>query len=481
MTVEATMTIGGKPVANDEWVNVYNPAHLDNLVGRYPNGDRHHAAAAVQAAADALPAWRATPVEDRAALLMQAGQVIAQHSNDWAPLLTAENGKTLMESGIDFQIAMLGLGYFAGHPEWLADDVRDDDRRRLTIRKQPMGVCAAIIPWNFPPTLASTKIGPALMAGNTMIIKVPEFAPLATLEFLSAVAAVFPPGVLNAVSGFGPEVGGALVKDPRVRKVTFTGSTATGKVVMADAAGHLARVTLELGGNDAALVLDDADVSEEMIRRIVTGAFSATGQICFAIKRLYVHDSRYEELVAGLRAAVDQFVVGDGMRPEVTMGPFNNERQYKKVNELLSETQNAGYDVVQLGSYAEGTDVDGGYFMLPHLVLDPPDEATIVTCEQMGPILPIMKSSDVDDAVARANDSVYGLASSVWSSDIDRAFEVGDRLEAGTTFVNGHSLFTIEADGPFGGFKESGIGYEFGGPVGLGQYVQLKTITDNHL
>jgi aldehyde dehydrogenase len=481
MTVEAMMTIAGKPVASDAWTDVRNPAHLGTLVGRYPNGTVEHARAAVKAAADALPAWRAISPSDRAALLMQAAGAVAQQAGEWAPLLTAENGKTLAESAVDFQIAMLGLTYFAGHPEWLDDQVLDDDRRRLTIQKQPVGVCVAIIPWNFPPTLASTKIGPALMAGNTMVIKVPEFAPLATMEFLAAVAAVFPPGVLNVVSGYGPEVGSALVQDDRVRKVTFTGSTAVGRLVMADAAGHLARVTLELGGNDAALVLDDATIDEEMIGRIVTGAFSATGQICFAIKRLYVHESRYDELTEGLRAAVDKIVVGDGAHEGVTMGPFNNERQCTRVRELLAETQAAGHDVVELGSYAEGTDVDDGYFMLPHLVLDPPDSSAIVACEQMGPILPILRFGDVDDAVARANDSIYGLASSVWSSDLDRAFEVGARLEAGTTFVNGHSLFTIEPQGPFGGFKQSGIGYEFGDEVGLGQYVQLKSITDNHL
>ena len=215
----------------------------------------------------------------------------------------------------------------------------EDERGRLVVRRQPLGVCVGIVPWNFPLIVGSLKIGPALLAGNTMIVKVPEFGPLATLEALSEMAALLPPGVLNVVSGFGPEVGRALVTHPKVRKVAFTGSTETGRQVMADAAGHLARLSLELGGNDAAVLLDDVDLSDQAIERLVTGAFMHTGQICIDIKRIYVHESRYDELVDKLRAAVDQIVVGDGTRPEVTMGPINNSRQYDKVTKLLAETK----------------------------------------------------------------------------------------------------------------------------------------------
>lgn len=481
MPIEPTMTIGGKPATSDDWIDVHNPADLKTIVGRYPNGSAAHAASAVSAAIDAFPPWRDTPPAERGALLMQAAEVAAARTHELAPVLTAENGKTLMESFIDFGIAAMTLSYYGAHPEWLEDKVLDTENRRLRVQKQPFGVCAAIIPWNFPVALACAKVGPALIAGNSVVVKVPEFAPLATLECLGAVAAVFPPGVLNVVSGFGPQVGSALVKDARVRKVAFVGSAETGKVVMADAASHLASVTLELGGNDAALVLDDADLDERAIRRLASGAFADAGQICFAVKRLFVHESRYEELVSKLRAAIDQIVVGDGSGPEVTMGPLNNERQFEKVMELLSATKEAGLDVVELGTYAEGTDPAGGYFMLPHLVLDPPDDATVVSCEQMGPILPIMKFADVEEALRRANDTPYGLASSVWSRDLDKAFAIGARLEAGATWVNSHNLGSMDIDGPFGGYKESGVGQEFGGEAGLGAYTQYKTINDNCL
>lgn len=478
MTIDIPMLIGGKPVTTADWTDVPNPAHTGTVVGRFPTGTPAQVDRAVQAAKDAFPEWRATPAADRAALLMQAGTMLGERFMEWVPLLTQENGKILAESGMDFMMAAGSYQGWGTHADWLDDEVVTEGRR-LVIRKEPLGVCAGIVPWNFPQVIGSVKIATALLAGNTMVVKVPEFGPLAMLQSLTEFASFFPPGVLNLVTGFGPDVGRALVRHPDVRKVAFTGSSATGKQVMADAAEHLARITLELGGNDAALVLDDAEITDDVIGRLVAGVFTHTGQICFAIKRLYVHDSKYDQVVEGLRAAVGAFVVGDGMDPSVTMGPIQNARQYEKVGGLLAETTSK-YDTVELGGYAEGTDVSEGYYLLPHLVLDPPDDATIVSCEQMGPILPIMRFSTDDEAVARANDSSYGLASSVWSTDEDRAFSVGARLEAGTTFVNSHSLFSVDLDAPFGGVKESGMGYN-GTRAGLSGYVQLHAITNNFM
>ena len=476
MGVEAHMTIGGKPVTADDWVSVPNPAHLTTEVGRYPAGTVEHAEMAIAAASAAFPQWRATPVEERAALLVKAGALLAEPPEEWVQLLTAENGKPLGESMLDISMGGHAMVTYGSHPEWTADRVIDDDQGRMMIRRQPLGVCVGIVPWNSPMILSSLKVGPALLTGNTLVIKVPEFGPLTTLRALSEIASLLPPGVLNVVAGFGPEVGRALVTHPKVRKVAFTGSTETGRNIMAAASGHLARLTLELGGNDAAVLLDDVDLSDATIERLVAGTFLDAGQICIDIKRLYVHESRYDELIDKLRFAVDQIVVGDGTRPEVTMGPINNSRQYDKVTKLLAETKEAGPECLQLGSYAEGTVVEDGYFMLPHLVLNPPEDLPIVATEQMSPILPIMKFSSDDEAVGRANGTEYGLGASVWSADQERALAIADRMEAGMTFINGHSLPALHPATPAGGTKQSGCGYEISAEAIEG-YTQLQSIT----
>lgn len=474
------MIIDGKPVSGADWVDVKNPARLSETVGRYPNGRAEDAERAVSAAEEALPSWRATPVAERAALLGEAGNVLLGRAQELAPLLTQENGKVVAQSHLDIYIAGAVLQYYAAHPEWMDDKVIEDSRGRLIIRRDPIGVCAGIVPWNYPVVLSAMKIAPALLAGNTAVIKGPEIAPLAMMEALQSAAALFPPGVLNILSGSGPEVGRALVQNPRVRKVAFTGSTFTGRAVMADAAPTLKRVTLELGGNDAALVLDDAALDDQAIERISTGAFTASGQICYAIKRVLVHRSRYDELVEKLSANLSQFVVGDGLREDVTMGPLNNEKQYNFVKSLIDQSRKDGLDIKEFGSLASGTNAEDGYFILPHLVLDPSDDNSVVSCEQFGPVLPIMAFDTDEEAVARANDTEMGLASSVWSADEERAYALGAQLEAGSTFINGHSLYTLDVEAPFGGFKHSGVGRELGSE-GLNEYVQLHSITNKHV
>jgi acyl-CoA reductase-like NAD-dependent aldehyde dehydrogenase len=435
---------------------------------------------AVDAAAAAFHGWSRVPIEERAHLLAQASGVIETCTGQWTDLLTHESGKTLAQSQVDFNGAARTLHYFAGKADALADEVREDRSGRLLLRREPIGVCAAIVPWNMPLIIAMVKIGPALLAGNTVVLKAPELSPLTIVLVATEIAKLLPPGVLNIVTGTGPDVGRTLVRHPRVRKVAFTGGGETGKAVMADAAGHLAHVTLELGGNDAAIVLDDADLTPAWAAEVASGAFFHAGQICFAVKRLLVDRSRYAEAVELLRHAVDALVVGDGVRPDVTLGPVINRERHASVTALIERSAAAGLDVCQLGTYDEGTDVANGYFLRPHLVLDPPRDALVVTCEQFGPILPVLPVSDEDDAIEMANSSELGLASSVWSADVERAFRVAQRIEAGTTFVNGHSIFTLDPDAPSGGVKGSGIGREKGDD-GIYEYTERHSITNRRV
>jgi acyl-CoA reductase-like NAD-dependent aldehyde dehydrogenase len=472
------MYVDGKRVEPPAWMEVRNPAQLDEVVGEAPLGSAEDAAAAVKAAGRALPEWRNTPVGERAALLVEAGGALALRMGEWQELFTREHGKILFEAGLDIQMAGAILDYYGNRPELIADRVVEDARGRLLVRPRPLGVCVGIVPWNWPVVLSATKIGPALLAGNTLVLKMPDFSPLATLQAVAAVADHFPPGVLNVVAGPGPEVGAALVADPRVRKVALTGGTATGKRVMADAAQTLKRTTFELGGNDAAILLPDVALDEDVAANLMLGAFSTSGQICFAIKRLYVHRSRYDEFVDLFRGVVDTTVVGDGLDPEVTMGPLNNPLQYRAVGGIIDGVRRQGLDLVELGQLRG--EPDRGYFVRPHLVLDPPEDAEVVRCEQFGPVLPVMAYASEAEVIARANASPFGLCSSIWTADEDRAFALAEELEAGTTFINGHSLFSLDLDAPFGGVKESGIGRELG-PEAVLEYTQPHTVTNKRL
>lgn len=476
--MQVPMFIDGKTVGPPEWVPIRNPARLEEIVGQAPLGSTADVTLAVDAAARAARGWRMVPVGERAALLAQAGSELQTRGWEWQELLTREHGKVLFEAGLDLQIAGVALEWYGVRPELAGDRVVEDGRGRLVVRRRPIGVCAGIVPWNWPVAISAVKIAPALLAGNTFVLKVPDFSPLAALEALAAVAKLLPPGVLNLVAGPGPEIGGALIADPRIGQIAFTGGVTTGKAVMSAAARTLKRVTLELGGNDPALLLEDVELNEDVAANILLGAFTTSGQMCFAIKRLYVHESRYSELVDLLQTVIDKTVVGDGLEPDVTMGPLNNERQFLRVQGLLDRVRQAGLNAQALGRLHDGA--RDGYFVRPHLVLTPPDDAEIVACEQFGPILPILTFQDEREAIARANSTSFGLCSSIWTTDEERAFELADQLDAGTTFINGHSPFTVDLEAPFGGVKESGVGRELG-PEAIQEYVEVHSITNKRM
>jgi acyl-CoA reductase-like NAD-dependent aldehyde dehydrogenase len=478
--LEAAMTIGGKPVSGQAFVEARNPANLDEVVGRFPQGTVADADQAIAAAKEAFQTWREVPVAERAERLAAAGDALQRRVGEWQELFTRENGKVQLESGADLQMCGAVLEYYAAHPEFLEPRVDADMRGELRVLKKPLGVCAAIVPWNWPAVLSGLKIGPALLAGNTLVLKGPDYSSITMLAALGAIAEHFPPGVLNVLSGQGPDVGRALVASTDVAKVALTGGTATGRAVAADAAGTLKRVTLELGGNDAAILMPDVVLDESVVGNLVLGAFMSTGQICFAIKRLFVHRSRYEELLTKMRAELESMTVGDPVDFTVRMGPLNNAAQYERVTALIERTKAAGLDVEEHGVYQDGLDPEQGHFVRPHLVLDPPDDTEIVQTEPFGPILPILVYDDVDEAIERANATPFGLASSVWTPDPQAGLEIGARLNAGTTFVNGHTVFMVDLSAPFGGIGSSGYGRELG-PEGIDEYVFLQSVTNKQV
>jgi len=356
------------------------------------------------------------------------------------------------------------LKYFADL-EFGREVIQDDERAFAEVVRRPIGVVAAITPWNFPITLASWKIGPALLAGNTMVLKPSPFTPRSTLLMGEILAEVLPPGVLNVVSG-GDELGRWMTSHPTPRKISFTGSVATGKHIAASAAPDLKRVTLELGGNDAAIVLDDADPAA-ITEKIFRGAFDNTGQVCSAIKRLYVPESLHDDVVDALAARVGAVRVGDGMDPASELGPVQNRPQFERVSGLVAEALAGGAKAATGGGPIDGP----GYFFQPTVLTGAAEGTRIVDEEQFGPALPVISYRDVDEVVARANATMYGLSGSVWSADVDRAGAVAERLDCGTVWVNAH--VALGPHQPFGGFKWSGVGVE-NGPWGLAGFTETQ-------
>lgn len=436
---------------------VYNPANREEIVGTAGHGDAAVVDRAVRAAHAAATAWAASTPQDRKRLMREAALAATADFDDRAHLLTREQGKVLWESNLD----LAGAPYLLHECSRLiarvsAEEATDDARGRFVVRRRPVGVVAVIVPWNYPIVLAFNGIAAALAAGNTVVVKPPELAPLTLTRTITAVASALPPGVLNVVPGDGAETGSALAGHPLVRRVLFTGGTASGREVMRAAAQHITGVGLELGGNDPALVLESAEIDDELVSAIRHSAFTCSGQICFAIKRVYVHRSHYAALVDALAAAVDEIAVGDGLNPDSTIGPVISQQSRDRVQRLIDGAADA--TVRRLGRKVDAATWDRGNFLLPHLVSDIPHDSALVAAEQFGPVLPVVPFDTEDDAIAMANDSEFGLAASVWTRDDDHAFEVARRVDAGTVFVNVHRAGASDHTTPFGGVKQSGIG-----------------------
>jgi acyl-CoA reductase-like NAD-dependent aldehyde dehydrogenase len=447
-----TMTINGEPVDGEDEFDVLNPA-TEEVVGRAPDCSRAQLDAAMQASERAFPLWSADPPARSAALKLAAERVRSVAQN-LGPLFTAEQGRPLRMAIQEIAYSATWLDYFADL-ELPGEVAYDGSLFRSEVSYRPMGTVAAITPWNAPVLLAMWKIAAALAAGNTMVLKPSPFTPLTTLAVGATIAEVLPPGVLNVISGLDP-LGQLMVEHAVPRKVSLTGSVATGKRVAIAAARDLKRVTLELGGNDAAIILDDANL-DTVVPAVFGSAFANSGQICEAVKRVYVPESMYAAVVERFATLASQMRCGNGMDPDVTLGPLTTAAQRDRVEELVQDAEHHGARITAGGKRVSGP----GYFYEPTIVCDVSDGIRLVDEEQFGPALPLIAYRTVDEAIERSNASPYGLTASVWSSDEQRAVAVAQRLQVGRVKVNSHGGIPVPQV-PFGGVKWSGIGVENG-------------------
>ena len=458
------MTIDGQGAPSAATFDVLNPA-TGEVYAQAPECSKEQLDAAMESSAKAYRDWKADENARRDAL-RQAAAILLAASQEVAPILTAEQGKPISDANIEIIAAGMWLQYYADL-EVPREVIQDDDSAFVEVLRKPLGVVAAITPWNFPVTLASWKIAPALLAGNTLVLKPSPFTPLSTLKIGELLRDVFPPGVFNVVSG-GDGLGAWMTSHPVPRKVSFTGSVATGKKVAAAAAPDLKRVTLELGGNDPAILLDDVD-AETVADRVFRYAFANNGQVCSAIKRVYVPEALYDEVVEALATQARAKKVGDGMAPDTELGPINNRPQFERVSELVADAIKGGARAAAGGKAMDRP----GYFFEPTILADISDGTRIVDEEQFGPALPLIPYRDIDDAVDRANATHFGLGGSVWGGDADRAAQVAERLECGTAWVNTH--LALAPHQPFGGAKSSGLGVE-NGTWGLYGFTELQVL-----
>lgn len=459
------LLIDGRLVEGSGRLDVVNPATGEVFAScaRAGEAELH---AAVAAARRAFPGWAGLSWSARAGYLNALADGMETRLEELARLLTSEQGKPLAQARGEIAGSAAAFRFFAAQE--LADRTVVDDAESLIVETHaPLGVVAAITPWNFPVILLSIKLAAGLASGNTLVAKPAPTTPLCTLLLGQIAADILPPGVLNVIADDN-DLGGLLSAHPDVAKVTFTGSTATGRKVMAGAASSLKRLTLELGGNDVAILLDDVDIAEVAPRIFHAATFNA-GQVCMAAKRIYAPRSKYDALCDALATLAKGAVMADGLDEDATIGPIQNRMQFEKLLDLIEDSR------------AQGTIIAGGhrmnrpgYFIPVTVVRDIPDDARLVREEQFGPVIPVLAYEDEDDLIARANDSEYGLAGSIWAGDVDRAIALAKRIDTGTVWINKH--LDLRFDVPFGGAKQSGIGREQG-LEGLKEFTQTKMIS----
>ncbi|KAK3065149.1 hypothetical protein LTS18_008301 [Coniosporium uncinatum] len=462
--------INGRLTKTVETRHGINPSTLESNP-EVPVSTREDVDEAVRYARQASQSWAEVPLAERQQAVIRFAAALKVQEKEFAAMLTKEQGKPLFLAIDELAKASHWLDAQARLP-YPEEIVEETEERIVVTRYTPLGVALAIVPWNYPVLLACGKIAPALVSGNTLILKPSPFTPYCGLKLAELAQQFFPPGVLQALSG-DDNLGPWLSAHDGIDKISFTGSTATGKVVMQSCAKTLKRVTLELGGKDPAIVCSDVDV-KETAPKIAQLAFLNSGQICIAIKRIYVHSSIYEDFLAAFVEAIKALVVGDGYKENVSLGPIQNCMQFEKLQALLEDIDQQHLNVATGGrKFVQGAEIGKGYFLKPTVVDNPPDESRIVREEPFGPIVPLLRWDSEDEVVARANNTSMGLGASVWSKNVSQAGRLARKLQAGNVWINTH--LDTRPDAAFGGHKQSGIGAEWG-IEGLKSYCNTQTL-----
>jgi len=461
------LIVAGEKVPTSEYFEIRDPA-TGEVVGECPIATKADLDRAVAAAREAYQGWSKSSDQDRKDAVNRIADAIHANMEELANLLTREQGKPLNGLGSRFELhGAEAWARYTGTLELPVEVLHDDETGRVELHRKPLGVVGSITPWNFPILIAIWHLVPAIRTGNTVVIKPSPYTPLSTIRLVEILNEVLPKGVLNVVAGR-DDLGQMMTEHPDIQKIVFTGSCATGKRVMQTASNTLKRVTLELGGNDAGIVLPDAN-PKEIAERLFWGAFINNGQTCAALKRLYVPDNIYDEVCEALVDYAKNVAVGPGLDEANVLGPIQNKMQYEKVVDLVEDAKRSGARILCGGDAPEGP----GFFYPVTIVADATDGMRIVDEEQFGPVLPVIRYTELEDAIERANGLDVGLGGSAWSSDVEKAKAVASRLECGTAWVNNHGA--IKPFAPFGGVKGSGLGVEFG-KLGLEEYTAIQVV-----
>lgn len=475
MSTEIQLFIDNQDVPTQEYTEVRDPGRLTDVVGRVAVGTVEHVDQAVRAAHEAFQTWKITSLSDRLEVLRKMIDILSTNADSFASVLSSENGMLLQVSRSEINLAIHAIeGTIKSAERFFQSKQLEDAQSWVSVEKRPIGVIAGIVPWNAPLVLTMQKVAPALVCGNTMVMKPSPNASMGVSIVLKEIASLLPPGVINVIHG-GSDVGSALNKHPLVRKISFTGGGAIAKLIMKDAAESIKSVHFELGGNDPAIILDDANL-DVVVPQIVNGAFRRSGQVCFAIKRVYVQRNIYESFYDRMCELVDEYRIGHQLNEQSTFGPMNNRNQYMYVKGLIENIKQSSAKLTVLGKKLEPDNWDNGYYLQPAIVKDAEPQQEIVTCEQFGPVVPLIPYDTEESAVSMANQTEYGLGSSIWTADFDRALKIARQIEAGMTFINGHGQSALGHEAtPFGGVKQSGIGRE-NSEIGIAEFIEYHAI-----